>query len=167
MLKRKRGFTLFEMMVVLSIISIMAILVLVRFREGEKQYALDQAAQRLAVDLREAQGRAVSGADPGFAIAGYGIFINSANSYSLFLGTDKDSNNCPIADSYSTIKTVNLTNTISIDNVGSRIFFVPPRPTTCINGSPSEELVVFSLTRPGSSVLKQVKVTKYGNIQVQ
>lgn len=50
-----RGFTLIEIIISTGIIALLLTLTLVNFRGGEKQYTLDQAAQKLAQDIHRVQ----------------------------------------------------------------------------------------------------------------
>jgi type II secretion system protein H len=86
MLRSKKGATLFEMLVVMAIIGIIAILVLAGYRTAQKNYALSGASQRLMADFRQAQGMAIAGAEvAGYSPQGYGIYIQNANFYLLFI----------------------------------------------------------------------------------
>jgi len=167
---KKKGFTIFEMLVVMAIIAIIAVLVLARFKEGQKAYALSGATQRLAADIRQAQGMAVTGAEtPGktinedIDISGYGIYINSNTSYVLFLNKKNDFSKKYNSDSVI-LKTIALPQDVTVDNVGASIFFVPPNPKTYINGDTIEETKKFTLTR-GSNT-QEVIVDKYGKIDI-
>lgn len=169
MRKHNLGFTIFEMLVVLTIITLIAVLVLVNYRQGQKQYAVAQAAQGLAADIREAQGRAITGASPGVGsgvYAGYGVYIQSATSYIMFY-SDKDANNCP-SGTQTPMKTVSFPGKVSIDNVGSRIFFVPPQPNTCLKDSSGAPINSITFTLSGETgQTKSVLVNKFGKIDVQ
>jgi type II secretion system protein H len=90
--KRGGGFTLIELMVVMTIISIMTAVVLTNYRGGNQQLALDRSANKLAQDIRRAQGMAMSTAQcpSGTDCAGqvpprYGIYMgNSAAEKSYY-----------------------------------------------------------------------------------
>lgn len=179
MFQRQKGFTLFEMMVVVAIIAIIAILVLVRFRAGEQQYKLSQAAQRMVIDLRQAQTMAMSGAEtidpdtgsPYTQIGGYGIAGTAGGqSYELFLYEQKDTSGCPSGTKHQ-IEAVDLYKGIiltSNSNLGqtASVFFAPPNPTACIDGSSSNDSIEYTLTQQNGGSVK-ITVTKYGKIEMQ
>lgn len=167
---RNKGFTLLEMLVVLAIMGIIAVLILANYRQGQKNYVLTQAAQKLAGDIRGAQNMAVAGAEvSGYSqIGGFGIYINDANSYSLFLNTASNpANGCQTgAVSSPPLKTINLPGGITINNTGTNVFFAPPRPLTCIDNVPKDS-ITYTLTQTSTGKTATVTVDKYGKIDVQ
>lgn len=159
---RNRGFTLFEVLVVIAIIGIITVLILGNYRKGQSQYEVAQTSQRLASDIRQAQGMAISGADTaGYSqIGGYGINVQSG-SYTLFLNTSSDANGCP-SGTPTTLKTVSFPAGVTATNTG-QVFFAPPEPKTCIGSGQAE--IQFLLTK--GSDTKTVRVTDYGKIEAQ
>ncbi len=86
----EEGFTLVEITVTVTIIALLATMVLLNNREGEKALALQRASHRVAQDIRRAQDMAISGRDcpecGGDEVFGYGIFfdINTPASYFIY-----------------------------------------------------------------------------------
>lgn len=181
--KRKMwGFTLFEMLVVIAVISIITILVLVYFRPGEQQYKLSQSAQQMLVYLRQVQNRALSGADPGEDISGYGVYVENEGTYSIFYNPKSETSNKYVGSS-KIIETIKLYQSITISNVeldgdssggiNKSIFFVPPQPLAFIDGrdpdnqaESSKSEIIITLTGTGGATSK-ISATEYGRIEIK
>lgn len=173
MLKRNKGFTLFEMLVVLAIVALIAVLILVRYREGQKLYELTQASQFLDLDIRDVQSRAISGAAvSGVSLSGYGLYIQSNSSYTLFYNLKGDSLNVHNGASVN-IKTVTLPKSVSITSVkidtvevgvGKSIFYIPPSPDAIIEGSGNNVTIDIVLTGQSGSQ-RTVTVNRYNVIE--
>lgn len=97
------GFTMFELMITISIMVIIAALVLVNFPGFNRQVAVNRAAQEVSLTLRSAQARALAVqkfVPTGQFPQGYGVFFtkdpvdgakDDANKkYILFADLDKD-----------------------------------------------------------------------------
>ena len=165
--KRSRGFTLLELMVALAIIMIIAVLILVNYRQGQKNYILTQAAQALVGNLREAQNMAFTSAEVSGQpnIGGFGIRILSDSSYQLFLNTSSDADGCPTGTRTDLGNIISLPSGISINNTNTNVFYAPPDPKTCIStGNPS---ITYTLTNTSTGKSTTVIVNKYGVIDVQ
>lgn len=99
--RKDKSFTLIELMVVMTIISIMTAVVLANYRAGGQQLALDRSANKLAQDIRRAQEMAMSsrkegGCGPGFS-GEYGIRLSRLDAqypgpkyYALFANCGDD-----------------------------------------------------------------------------
>ncbi|OGZ33752.1 MAG: hypothetical protein A2Y98_03215 [Candidatus Portnoybacteria bacterium RBG_19FT_COMBO_36_7] len=173
-LKPRQGFTLLEMLIVLAIISIMATLILVRYREGQKTYVLSQAAQTLVGNIREAQNLAITGAEVKKPdgndyprIGGYGIYIKDETHYVLFMNEESDPSACPIGlVPQHEIKTaVKLPDGTTIDQLGKYIFYTPPNAHTCIEGD--DEPIIFTIRQNSSGRKIEIYVNAAGRIEVQ
>lgn len=94
----KKGFTLFEITVVVSIIILLSTIFIASYRGGEKQFALKRSANQLAQSLRKAQEMAMAAqkTPPSFGSetfpkGGYGIYLHEGSaSYVLFADCDND-----------------------------------------------------------------------------
>lgn len=91
----QRGFTMFELMITISIMVMIAALVLINFPGFNRQVAINRAAQEISLTLRSAQARAL--AVQKFALTGqfpqgYGVFFTKASNTSYILFADLDEN---------------------------------------------------------------------------
>jgi len=163
-----KSFTLVELLVAVGIIILLTALVLPDYRAGERQFALQRSASKLAQDLRRAQEMAMSAKEPPTAPdtfkGAYGInFQTNSSNYILFADLDNDQ----IYDSGEEIETLPLEKKVKISNLSPAspltISFTPPDPTVNIN--PSDSLVTITLTNNGQT--KIIKVNKAGLIYVQ
>lgn len=92
----KRGFTLMELMVVISIFVIISSIILADYPGFSQRVALERTAQEIALSMREAETRALavretvegSGLFPGF-----GVHFNSATPQEYILFADINSDN--------------------------------------------------------------------------
>ncbi|MBU1102102.1 GspH/FimT family protein [Patescibacteria group bacterium] len=149
---------------VIFIIALLSVLTIANYREGQKRYAVDSAVQRMAADLRRAQNLALAPMDLGAAPSprGYGINTNSSNSYLFF---HHDSGSRRYSGGASTIlDSIFLPAGVTISPVNSDVYFIPPDPTTFLNGASSGSLV-FTLTN--GSYSRQIIVEAGGKIDIQ
>lgn len=70
----KKGFTLIELVVSLSIFMLITGLMLANFRAGDNSNELQKSAELLASRIREAQTRALSGVG-GIGVNGHGVYL--------------------------------------------------------------------------------------------
>lgn len=90
-----RGFTMFELMITISIMVIISALVLVNFRGFNRQVAVGRAAQEVSLTFRSAQARALAVqkfAPTGQFPQGYGVFFTKTANTSYILFADLDKN---------------------------------------------------------------------------
>jgi len=143
MVAKKLGFTLVEVLVVLSVTTLLSTLVFSSYKDSQKRYALVQDAQKLASDIRRAQNMSVSGTEtPGkcsrdSSCYGYGVYIEKGSDFYLIYA-DKDGDSLHSGGD-ETIETIFLHKMVVVDSVSSPngkmdIFFKPPAPVTYING---------------------------------
>lgn len=132
------------MLVVVAIIVIMVVIVLANLRGGEKQYSLDQAAQKLASDLRRAQNMALTTQECNGQIRDvYGVKNIDSSAYEIYCDTSQ----------FQKI-TLPLGMTISKGDV----YFSPPDAFV-------SDKVIFTLFQGSQN--KQVIIHSSGKIDVQ
>ena len=142
------GFSIPELITVIIIISLITALVFANYKKGQKLYALEQATQKVASDIRRAQAKAIAGEEypvtPPDEHCGYGITQDSSSpgdTYILYAGVKSNCssglgtrNYQPGPDGEVEIIELPKSEIIEFTGVGfNDIFFEPPDPKTYIN----------------------------------
>lgn len=89
-----KGFTLIEILVVISIIALLSVLTLSQYKTGQRSLALQRSAHKLAQDIRRAQEMAMSARElPGGGLpsGGYGVCFDKVAGpadYDIFIYAD-------------------------------------------------------------------------------
>ncbi|MFH1656844.1 MAG: type II secretion system protein [Candidatus Nealsonbacteria bacterium] len=142
---KKNGFTLFELLVVMSIIVILSGMVLANYRTGQRRLALQRAVNKVGQDIRRMQTMAGNG-EEGCKTAGnfdvdyqygYGIDLNTGNNKSYTLFADCNGDKTYNSGTDKIIENANIETYIEIGNLVPGplvIVFVPPDPSVYING---------------------------------
>lgn len=175
----KYGFTIIELLVVIFIVGVLSSLLFADFRSGKKRYELSQAAQKLASDIRNAQGKAMGGIKSGsFDFCAYCVRASQASPNSYIFYMDSSSSSCdhnyaPSNDEI--IKTINLTENVEIrstqkngSSVSSlNVCFEPPKPKTFINNdSTSDARGKIILGIKNSSDIEVIDINSVGLVEI-
>lgn len=186
---RNSGFTLVEILVVISIIILLSGIILVNYRTGARQFALQRSATKLASDIRRAQEMAVASEEcqpcgGGVPAGGYGIsIVKWSESYKLYADENNDKHYEFIHESYVEQiyyeKGVELKDIQLLDPnrnlIEISINFTPPDPEINLQGdvgshTESKEVVItLCLTDTDCSDPKNTKtitVNKAGRIDI-
>jgi len=171
LIKKESGFTIFELLVVMFILTLLSSVVLAGYHSGQKRYSLYQAAQKLASDVRRAQNMAISGVDIAGNYYGYGVYaVADGSSYLIYGDTDNTSDYQPTD---TTVETIYLPNNVKIketvpDAGKADVFFRPPDPDTYLNGVSGSysEPIIITLELIGTSLTKIITVAATGLVEV-
>lgn len=168
----QKGFTLIEALVVSLIVLAMTILILPNFRLGERQFALQRSAAKLAQDLRRTQGWAMSAASfscPGSQrLRGYGVIFDSADPNNAFYKlVAKCANGTDTAIEKEKVfleKKIKIKELRKDDVVVSSlsVYFYPPDPQTDLEGA--NETRIFLASSESELV---VRINKTGLVNVE
>lgn len=168
---RQLGFSMIELLVVISIIGLVATLALVNYRNGQRKYILTQAVQQLVSDIRKTQNMALSGFDISSQYNGYGIYIaKNESSYLIYGNKNSDPNYQPSDDIIETISLPVIINIKSVSPASNKlhVFFEPPQPITYLNGNNTAGVSEnITLELEDFSLSKTVRVSTAGLIQVE
>ena len=160
--KTLTGFTLIELLVVMFIVSLLAGSAFVVYSNGQRRYEVSANLQRLVADLRLVQNMALSGKKTGVVTPiGYGLYATTGQ-YLLFYNSDTSTSY--MAGSSVIIETVNLPAGVSLSPGGSSIYFVPPDPTTYLNGVSTGSL---TLTLANGNASREIIVNSSGLIDFE
>jgi len=160
---KRAGFTLIELLVVIFIVSLLSGSALVIYRNGQQRYEVSTSLQQLVANLRLVQNMALSGKKAGSVMpVGYGLYVSATGEYSLFYNSDSATSFS--AGSSVIVESVNLPASVSLSPVGSSVYFVPPDPTTYLDGAASGSL---SLVLASGSVSRQVNIFASGLIDFE
>ena len=124
MMKTDRGFTLVEMIVVISIFTIMTGVVLANLPQFRERTALQLVAQKMAITIREAQVYGVGVKSFGTEFPSHGIYFyptigasNNLKSYVLFADDPSSSNNNKYDPPNEKVTQYDLTGTVEIQTI--------------------------------------------------
>ncbi len=149
-MKNQKGFTLVELLVVISIVVIFPTIVVSNFPAVKLQFALSRQAHNFAQDVRSTQDRALSALDfndqfgVSQSIYGYGVFIDTSSlgNTKYIIYADKDPGNRYYDELDLVVAIVDFSTSepgIIIKEVQNAIGqsisinFAPPKPSTTIS----------------------------------
>lgn len=148
--KKYAGYTLIEILVVISLIALISTFVFVNFRGNNKEQLLNKTINQIQSSLKLAQNNASAGVLCGNQIAGSGWSVNFPDNKSLQLICDKDPD-------VSHIKTIQFDRTIISSLKCSSDISLPP-PLT-VSYSSLSGLLTFSPQNSCLSQTSEVQIT--------
>lgn len=168
-----KGFTVVEMLVVLSIIGIITGMVIFNVGSQQRNSALLRSAQNLSLNLRRIQNFALSSKTfkTSGVPCGWGIHFNGVGSKSYVIFADKAASvNCSdrdfarAADGSEDFENINLDAQITVSSLSgglSDIVFSPPEPSVVF--IPNQTTVSVILSNRDSAT-REVRINKTGFI---
>jgi len=168
----KRGFTLAEILVVITILLILSSILLPRYYLFRQQLSLSRAAYKLAQDLRRAQEMATSAREleGGEVPPGYGVSLTSgATNYLLYADTNPAKGNEIYDGGDQIVENISLESGVKIQSVSPSplsINFKGPDPCTTISGGADSVTITLSLENDPTKT-KRVVVNQAGLIYVE
>ncbi|MFH1129220.1 MAG: prepilin-type N-terminal cleavage/methylation domain-containing protein [Patescibacteria group bacterium] len=172
--KNLNGFTIAEMLVTTFIIGVLSTILVVNWRENEKNYLVQQVAQEIAQNIRKAQGMALSGKNyQAQTIYSFGVFFDKNNEISYKIFADKNNNNTyqpsdlliedVILDPYIVI------NSLSSGNQDLNIVFSVPDGFTTFNPSATSATIIIKRkgTTCPSKTCRDIIIKNTGQVTIQ
>ncbi len=172
---KNKGFSLIELLVVISIILIMSALILASYRSGQIRYTLNLAAEQIISNLRQAQNSAISG-KMAETYNGYGIYFRVNQSYYIIFGDVNGNKTYETPTSDILLETTQLPNGIKINSIVqgatsysyAEVDFEPPAPKTYIKGRSAEQnsnSLIINLSTADGSLSKNITISPFGLIK--
>ncbi|MBI2635284.1 MAG: prepilin-type N-terminal cleavage/methylation domain-containing protein [Parcubacteria group bacterium] len=171
-----KGFTLIEIMVVVSVIVVISAIVIFNIGLEKQNSALFRSAQKLSLDLRRTQSFALSSKNykTSGIPCGWGVHFTGANSTSYIIFADSavlpdcsDRDFIRAANGTEDFETINLESGIKISSLSGNLsdaVFTPPDPI--VRFTPDQALVTIVLMNKNSATRK-VNVNKAGLVSFQ
>lgn len=170
----KRGFTIIELLVAMSIFVIITAMVVANFRAGSRSDELRIAAETLVSNLRKAQNMALAGQlkDGISPLGGYGVYFKLAESDRYIIFADLDGELDYDMGEALADGTVILPRDVRIDGIQptviSTVVFKPPKPTIYINSGVQENSLSIKLKHNLSGKTKLIVINRIsGQINVE
>ena len=188
--RQKNGFSLIELIVVVTIIALISAIVLVNYRGGQERFALQRSTHILAQDMRHAQELAMRAENFHGTVSrgGFGVhLVSNTSSYILFADCDGDrvfdvttdfTTEC--ANSGRTgfgvrseeLEIRQLERGVIITSISpaspSTIVFIPPDPAILINnGVVTSTTITLGIMIDGVNVTSSVIVNNAGLIAIE
>lgn len=168
---KKNGFTLMELLIVMIIIVILTAIVFANYKSGQRQLALQRAANKLGQDIRRIQSMAglaeegceVAGFFPADYEYGYGIHFESIITDQYVLFADCNGNKTYDSSDDKDVEIIKFEKEVQGSGNETTIIFVPPDPI--VFGSAGSELtgsedITIYLKKDSS---KQKTITVHGS----
>jgi prepilin-type N-terminal cleavage/methylation domain-containing protein len=132
-MKRKKGFSLLEVLIVIFIIGVMTVVAMASILPSRNKKDVENAAREVAAAIREAQNNALNGKQPDAAniACGHGIYIENSTDYKLFYNAKAGDDCLATGKDYDSIAstayaTYTLKRGVTFVLSGSSVYFALP-----------------------------------------
>lgn len=173
----QKGFTIIELLVVLSVISILSSGLIFYSRTAERQIILFKEQAKIISLLQKAKVLSLSTYAQSSAPCGYGVnFSKDANKMILFQDiSPSSSSNCADADNSYTLSLISekmeeipLDKTVKFSEVGiSNIVFIPPDLKVVLDNEISKNEGLVKISTIDNLAERSIKITNFGQVSTQ
>ena len=182
----KKGFTLVEMLITISIVVILSTIVMINYKPGKERLALNRSAIKLSQDFDLAREYAMSSRELSGVVpqGGYAIYIgNSISTYFLFANSNDDNQYGSGDEIISNLqfepeivlRQVKLSSSagdrtiLPAEGKIANIIFQPPDPSIffVLDGVEYESAEIVICLKSNPSVTKTIKINKSGLVYAE
>lgn len=171
-----KAFILIELIVVMGIIAILSGIVLINYRTGQEQLALQRATNKLASDIRRVQEMAMSARESNGVPPRYGVQFTTTDPDYYILFADLNDNGKYEPGDDDPIETTTFEQGVSIDQlfIGDSlssttkiwITFEPPDPIIEIRNPAATGFSIAKVQLIGANQTKTIEVNEVGRIEI-
>ena len=167
-----------ELITVMTIVLFLASMLFANYHSGNSELSLELATNQVAYDIRSVQEMGMSspqvpngsgGYIPDDQVSGYGVhFKKGDQSYVIF--SDTSGTHQYQAGGNANAKTINMDSNFyikSVDTDNLSLVFLPPEPSTYINGQTLTLATITIASKSDPSLTRSIIVKKSGLIYVQ
>lgn len=167
-----KGFSLLEMLTILSVLTMLTTIILTYGRVGENQIALFQEQAKAINLISRAKNLAIETYLNEISVCGFGVHIDVINK-KLIIFRDRfdpcSASDNKYTDSQEDFEVFTLNNKLDFANVGfDDVLFVPPDPITIFDGNKEKKgEFIFGIKIKNTSDKKEISINDAGQITIK
>ncbi|HBB56452.1 TPA: hypothetical protein DEW47_01970 [Patescibacteria group bacterium] len=179
--RKANGFSLIELMVSVSILTVINMMVFASYPEFNQRMAIRRTSNDIALAVREAQVNALSIKELDGKFPAYGINFKTGNTFTLFADKGEEGVRNNLYDEGEEINTFMITTGDTISrlqlcssgcNDTGEINIVYPRSNpmasiTDSSGSGSNDYAIVTIAAPNDKISKDIKIYLNGQISIE